>query len=122
MYIHREIEDMIGKFWPMSGVLNAKAYRTNSLGRFGYITLTGEKDSAVIQKGDTVCGHEFHYFDSTNPGSDYIACKPSGKRNWECIMGTSRSAAGYPHLYYWSNPSFAAGFVRSAAEYTAKII
>ena len=124
MYLHESMEDMDKVKHEMCGVVKGESYHTPKLGRFGYIELSVNTNAGIqlLKEGDTIRGHEFHYFDSTNPGSDYIACKPSGKRNWECIMGTSRSAAGYPHLYYWSNPSFAAGFVRSAAEYTAKII
>ena len=124
MYLHESMEDMDKVKHEMCGVVKGESYHTPKLGRFGYIELSVNTNAGIqlLKEGDTIRGHEFHYFDSTNPGSDYIACKPSGKRSWECITGTGRSAAGYPHLYYWSNPSFAAGFVRSAAEYTAKII
>ena len=43
LYLHRELEGQEGVFYPMAGVLDAKAYRTDRLGRFGYITLTAEE-------------------------------------------------------------------------------
>ena len=115
MYLHREIEDMNGKFWPMAGVLNAKAYRTNRLGRFGYITLTGEKDSDVIQKGGTVCGHEFHYFESESCGEDMTATKPITGKSWRCVHAEGGLLAGFPHLFYYSNPDLAVRFLRACA-------
>ncbi len=36
LYLHRELEGMDGKRWPMAGVIDAEAYRTNRLGRFYY--------------------------------------------------------------------------------------
>ena len=57
LYLHRELEDMEGRYWPMAGVLDAKAYRTDRLGRFGYITLTAKGDTAFLPAGESVRGH-----------------------------------------------------------------
>jgi len=70
-----------------------------------------------LRPGETIRAHEFHYFDSTDPGKAYIAQKPIGKRTWDCIHASRQSVAGYPHLYYWSNPDFAARFVSCARKY-----
>ena len=53
LYLHRELEDMEGRSWPMAGVLDARAYRTPRLGRFGYITLTAKADTAFLPAGET---------------------------------------------------------------------
>lgn len=144
MYLHEEMEDMESRSHAMCGVISGKAYRTPKLSRFGYITLglaekiaDGQSEQAgrepdgrngddnlrtggqLLALGQIIRGHEFHYFDSTNPGADYLAKKPTGKRQWTCIHGNEKSAAGYPHLYYWSNPAFAAAFVEQAAQYAA---
>ena len=79
-----------------------------------------EAQQQLLGVGEEIRGHEFHYFDSTDPGEDYTAKKPIGSRSWNCIHGSGTHAAGYPHLYYWSNPRFAAAFVREAAEYARK--
>ncbi len=70
----------------------------------------------LLAEGQTIRAHEFHYFDSTNPGSSCTAKKPTGSRQWSCIHGTDRSMAGYPHLYYWSNPEFAYRFLEKVRE------
>lgn len=69
--------------------------------------------ATVIQKLklDAGSGNEI------DPGSDYHAEKPVTGRSWDCIHGTKASAAGYPHLYYWSNPKFAARFLDEAEKY-----
>jgi cobyrinic acid a,c-diamide synthase len=119
MYLHEEMEDMNGRAHPMCGVIAGKSYRTSKLSRFGYVELTAKETagSQLLISGQTIRAHEFHYFDSTNAGTDYHAQKPTGKRNWDCIHGDDHSAAGYPHLYYWSNPGFAAEFLHQAESY-----
>ncbi|MCC8138588.1 MAG: cobyrinate a,c-diamide synthase [Clostridiales bacterium] len=135
MYLQESMEDMEAQAWPMCGCIAGKSYKTPKLGRFGYITLTtgcqDEKQQTEEQKNreapdaagllrpsETIRAHEFHYFDSTNPGNDYIAQKPQGKRTWRCIHADGHSAAGYPHLYYWSDPAFAARFLARARNYS----
>ncbi|MCD8337112.1 MAG: cobyrinate a,c-diamide synthase [Lachnospiraceae bacterium] len=140
MYLHETMEDMEGKAWPMCGCIQGQSYRTKKLGRFGYIslrlngseweeelprTVPERKKKEIAQQmlgflfpDETIRAHEFHYFDSTDPGSAYTAEKPNGKRTWNCMHVTDHSAAGYPHLYYWSNPEFAARFLHSARSYS----
>ena len=38
LYLHRELEGSDGIFYPLAGVIPDKAWKTNRLGRFGYIT------------------------------------------------------------------------------------
>ncbi len=125
MYLHQKMEDLGGYQWPVCGCIPADSYHTKGLRRFGYISL-GMKETG-FEEAKTACGfllpketiraHEFHYFDSTDPGSAYTAKKPLRQRTWDCMHVTDHSAAGFPHLYYWSNPSFAARFLACAREY-----
>ncbi len=116
LYLLEEMEDMEGKRYPMAGLIKGQAYRTKKLGRFGYITLTGETEGQLLETGEKVKAHEFHYFDTNNNGADYHAKKPFGKREWECIHGGESQAAGFPHLYYYSNPEFAFRFLQQCME------
>ena len=117
MYLHQEMQDMEGKTYPMAGVINAVAYRTEKLGRFGYITLDLNEEQAearnIWQQGFPVRAHEFHYFDSTDPGRACLAKKPAGKRSWSCSYAKDGSLMGFPHLYYYSNPMFAFRFLEN---------
>ena len=116
LYLHRELEDMDGRSWPMAGVLDAKAYRTSRLGRFGYITLTTKADTAFLPAGETVRGHEFHYFESESCGDALQAQKPTGSRGWDCGHSRGTLLMGFPHLYYPSNPKFIERFLRACAK------
>ncbi len=122
MYLHEEMEDMEGRPHAMAGVVKGKAFGTGRLSRFGYLTLETEKSGRLLEPGETIRAHEFHYFDSENPGEDYQAKKPTGRRGWRCVHAKRASAWGYPHLYYWSNPSFALRFLREAQSYAEKAV
>ncbi len=113
MALHRTMEDMEGRAWPMAGVIDAAAYRTEKLNRFGYVELQENAQPSMPK----ICGHEFHYFDSTDNGNAYMARKPLRKRSWPCIHKRGRLLAGFPHLYYYSCPQFALGFLEQCAAY-----
>ena len=116
LYLHRELEDMAGRQWPMVGALDARAYRTNRLGRFGYITLTPKGDTAFLPAGESIRGHEFHYFESESCGDALRAQKPAGSRAWDCCHSRGNLLMGFPHLYYPSNPQLIKRFLRACAK------
>ena len=66
----------------MAGVIRGEAAPKEKLVRFGYINLTGVVDGTFLKRGERIRGHEFHYWDSTNNGTDAKALKPDGKRSW----------------------------------------
>ncbi len=117
LYLHRELEDTDGRFYPMAGVLDAKAYRTEKLSRFGYVTLTAEEDQLLGKAGTQIRGHEFHYWDSESCGESFHARKPAGRREWDCVHGTNTLYAGFPHLFYYSNLQVPHAFLRSCFAY-----
>lgn len=61
--------------------------------------------------------HEFHYFDSTDPGTDLLAKKPLGNRSWRCIHSSPTMLAGFPHFYYYGNPALPEAFLRKCEAY-----
>lgn len=100
----------------MAGVIPGKAYNTGKLSRFGYVNITSNTQG-LLEQGETIKGHEFHYYDSNNNGKDCIAKKPEADISWECIHNRRNLFWGYPHLYYSSNPSFIARFKEAMKEY-----
>ena len=116
MYLHEALEDMEGTDWPMAGVIGGRAYRTPKLGRFGYITLSPNADTAFLPAGETIRAHEFHYFESENCGAALTAKKPDGVRSWTCGHAEGALLAGFPHLYYESDPNLIVRFLRRCAE------
>lgn len=101
LYLHEEMEDMEGKSHAMAGVIEGRAFKTDRLSRFGYITLKGNQDDRFGE----IPAHEFHYFDSTSCGTAFHAQKPESSRGWDCIHDEKRLFAGFPHLYYYGNPA-----------------
>ena len=99
LYLHRSLEGSDGQEYAMAGVVGEKAYRTNKLGRFGYVTLTSPRK-------ENIKGHEFHYWESTDPGSTWMAEKPMSQKKWKCMHEKGNLLCGFPHLYYPSNPDF----------------
>jgi len=116
MYLHDDIDGV-----PMCGVIPGSSVRKNRLQRFGYVTLTTEKDSIFGAAGSSIRAHEFHYYDSTNNGKDCRSAKASNGMTYSCCHITDNLFAGYPHLYFPANPAFAENFVRKAADYAASI-
>lgn len=105
LYLHRELEDKSGTFYPMAGVLDAKAWKTSRLGRFGYISMVPKQDDLCLK--EEIRGHEFHYWESENCGKEWLAKKPLSERAWDCVHSQKGQIAGFPHLYYLSAPNFA---------------
>ncbi len=116
MYLHEQMEDMEGGFWPMAGVIAGRAFRTPKLGRFGYVTLAARADTAFLPAGETIRAHEFHYYESENNGEALTATKPDGVRSWTCEHADGVLLAGFPHLFYESDPDLIVRFLRKCAE------
>ena len=116
LYLGQSLADPSGKVWSMAGVLPGEGFRAGHLVRFGYATLTAEKDSLLFRKGEAVPVHEFHHWDTTGPGEGLAARKPDG-RSWRCGYGEERLYAGFPHLYFAGRPRLAERFAAAAAAY-----
>lgn len=116
LYLHRTLEGEDGKDYPMAGVLSARTYRTPRLSRFGYITLTAKVDQLLLAKGEEIRGHEFHYWESESCGEAMWAQKPLRKRGWDCVHGDASLYAGFPHLFFYSNPDAALRFLEKCEE------
>lgn len=104
LYLHEEMEDSQGVFWPMAAAIEGRAYRPPKQHRFGYVSLEAAGEDGLL-KG-TIKGHEFHYWESTNCGRSWIARKPKGERRWECMHSKGGQVMGFAHLYYPSNEEF----------------
>ena len=115
MYLHEEMENANGNVTKMAGVIKGRSYNTKRLSRFGYISVKA-KNSPILGN-EEIKGHEFHYWDSTDPGNDCVATKPSNGSDYDCMHCTGNLAAGYPHLYYYSNPDVPYNFMKLCSEF-----
>ncbi len=117
MYLHEFIESDDGKDYSMVGALKGKCFKTDKLQRFGYVMLTAKQDNMLCKKGEAIKAHEFHYWKSTNPGNGFISTKINGSSSCECVHSSPCLYAGFPHLYFYSNPEYAENFVRRVKEF-----
>lgn len=101
MYLQESITAEDGKSYEMVGALKGKSFYTSSLKRFGYVTLS--QGTAFGKKIDALPAHEFHYYDSTQCGQEFVAKKPLSERSWKCMVSTETILAGYPHIHYYGN-------------------
>ena len=53
LYLQERMEDMEGTAWKMTGVFPGNAFRTERLGRFGYLTLTANNDRQLLSRGSS---------------------------------------------------------------------
>ena len=104
--------------YEMCGVLPGTCRKSGRLVRFGYMELEGKETgpSGYLAPGHRIRGHEFHYFDSTDNGGACVARKPGRNTSWECMAVQGNIMAGFPHLYYRSDPAFAKNFVDRCKE------
>ena len=119
MYLHDELTDKSGTSYPMAGVLGGRAFPTDRLQRFGYITMTAKRDSLLCRSGERIRAHEFHYWDSTSCGEDFTAEKADG-RTWECCHARETLYAGFPHINFYSDIKLAENFVRKCISFGEK--
>ena len=123
------MEDREGAVHSLVGRIPGRTYPTGKLVRFGYVQIRNRKEEdpcpekylpaeknrlseGYLFPGETIRGHEFHYWDSTDSGEDCVAVKPDGRRKWNCIHMEGNLFAGYPHLFLPSMRGFAERFVR----------
>ena len=117
MYLHEEMEDADGRFWPMVGLVPGKAVKKGRLVRFGYAVLTAETDTILGPKGMQMPVHEFHYWDTTCEESCFEAHKPLTERRWHCIYQKKQLLTGFPHFYFYGNETMAVHYMEACMKY-----
>ena len=110
MYLHERMEGADGRMYGMCGIIKGETKRTQGLVRFGYVELHSPHVKGAIK------AHEFHHWDSDSNGDDWTATDVDGN-SYKCIHDDGQITAGFPHLYYYSNPAFAESFLKKASEY-----
>ena len=113
MYLQKSLLDKQKNRFNMCGILEGESFFCEKLVRFGYAEYTDRESKLTIK------GHEFHYFDSTSNGEDFLSKKASGKCGENCIVKKDNIIAGFPHLYYNSRPEFLYSFLDKCLEYRA---
>ena len=113
LYLHEEVESKEHVSYPMAGVIKGRGFPVGKLVRFGYMEALVKKQTACLEQGEIIRGHEFHYWDSTNNGTFMEAGKPGREHRYLCMHGEENILAGFPHFYYPSNPCLPQGFIKT---------
>ncbi len=109
-----------GVSYPLAGLVKSTSRMTGKLCRFGYVTLTAQKDTLLSAAGGRIPAHEFHYADSDENGDAFLAKKESTGAAYPCMVAQGNLLAGYPHLHFYGAPDFAERFLRACADYRKK--
>ena len=116
--LERYIEE--GTVYKWVGAVQGETAMTKKLTRFGYVKLTAQENNVLCKAGEQINGHEFHYSDSSNNGTGFLAQKASGKGEWSCANVSDTLYAGYPHIHLWGNVDFARNFIKACIAYATK--
>ncbi|MBO4702900.1 MAG: cobyrinate a,c-diamide synthase [Lachnospiraceae bacterium] len=119
MYLQKSIEDKDEEVYITTGIFDGELKYKGKPVRFGYVSMK-EKSTNFLNEGEEIKGHEFHYYDCDDNGSDVICTKPFTGKTYEAVKTNENIWAGFPHLYFPSNPSFAVNFVKKCAEFARK--
>ncbi len=111
MYLHEQMDG-----YPMAGVIRGTCRMTKTLGPFGYVRLDSEQSDIFGGPGFKMRGHEFHYSASDHCGDCYLVSKRNGK-SWREVFADNVMYAGYPHVYFYSNPQAGVNFVKAMHDY-----
>lgn len=120
MALTQSITDLDGREHAMFGLLPGQSVMTKKL-NMGYRLAQAANNSWLMQKGEEVRGHEFHYSDWANRPDHlppaYTLIPPSGQgesRPEGACLGSLW--ASYVHLPFWTKPELALRFVTQCME------
>jgi len=111
MYLGKNINT-----YPMSHIMEMSFEMTGKLQNFGYITLNAKESTMLLEYGECVTAHEFHYSKNDYGSGSLTARKATGK-TWEAGYCKDNVFALYPHIHFWGNIQIAARFIKKCEEY-----
>jgi cobyrinic acid a,c-diamide synthase len=118
MFLTQSMTDLEGQAHPMVGAIPARVTMTPQLTALGYREVTALEDNVLLERGESIRGHAFHYstvvYDAPVPRAWQVQDAPG-----EPVEGVRGPAfvAGYTHLHFASNPRAAARFVAVCRRY-----
>lgn len=118
MYLTETLLDQEGRAFPMVGVLPGRSRMTQRL-TLGYRTIRAHSANWLLQPGEALRGHEFHYSIWERQAPDIppaYTILPDEWRSEPCPDGAllGQVLASYVHLHFLALPELAARFVAAA--------
>lgn len=117
LYLHEYLETPDKEKYPMAGIIRGTGYNAGKLQRFGYMRVKAVKNTMLADKNQSFRAHEFHYWNSDCPGSDYEVIKASDNSTASVGYGSDTLYAGFPHIYFYGNENVAERFMDACMKY-----
>ena len=118
MALTEAVVDLDGQHWPMAGIIPGETKMQPRLASLGYRVATAMTDNLLVDKGEQVRGHEFHYSTWEVHESDL-----NGYHAWQVRRRQADSEsrfggycqgnllASYIHVHFGQNPMLARRFL-----------
>lgn len=121
MYLHKELVDEPGASFGLVGAIDAKVYKGDRLENFGYQELVPLAESQLFNPSEPLKAHEYHYWQSEEPGSDFLARKAWLGKEWNTAHARGVLYAGFPQIYLLSSPQLVANFISAMKIYSESL-
>ncbi|MFB5674818.1 cobyrinate a,c-diamide synthase [Paenibacillus terreus] len=120
MVLARTLTDRAGEIHAMAGIIPAHVRMQEKRAALGYREARAIRDCLLLERGETIRGHEFHYsvmsFDEESPVP--YAYETKGMRGITAEgYARGRVLAGYTHVHLASQPKAAERWVRACSLY-----
>ncbi|WP_025693826.1 cobyrinate a,c-diamide synthase [Paenibacillus durus] len=122
MYLTRSITDRAGVTHAMAGLIPADVTMQDKLAALGYREATALRDCLLMEAGEVIRGHEFHYSKLTADQENYPYVYETKGLRGTGLEGyhSENMMAGYTHLHFASNPKVAERFIQRCLQYSRK--
>ena len=115
LYLQDKLQTPDNEIYPMAGVFSGDSHMEGRLMSFGYVNVMAVKRNPYLYDGETIRGHEFHYYNTTDNGDIFSMKKPSGKREWTGYQLKNNALGGFTHMYYPSCETFIYRFLEKCS-------
>ena len=121
MYLGEVLTDFAGREHRMAGVVPMRSIMQQGRVSVGYRTARAVRSSPLLEAGQQVMGHEFHYSALAAPVSEETAAYRLAERGGAC-EGYARGnvLASYVHVHFGADPRLAPRFVGRCAAAQAR--
>lgn len=119
MFLTQSITDRSGETYPMVGLIPAEVRMQNRLAALGYREVTALEECLLLEQGEMLRGHEFHYSTLNRLTDDYPALYETKGLRGAGTDGYRKGSisAGYTHVHLASHPKAAQRWVDQCRSY-----
>ena len=120
MYLFDEIVDLVGKTYPMSGVISGTVTMEKKLRTVGYVKGIMRRETILGPKGATLSGHEFHFSVAPSAEEGTTAFDFTKITNGTAYVGgyaDKNILASYLHIHFAGCPEAAEYFIGKCEQF-----